>query len=198
MEFREVFNRVEKALRPRLQQIGFVLHRINVDETACFGSARYGEQIWKFQRIERKRYIEFCTAPLRLELDLDFGIADERYSLTELFELQGKGSFPPRRHDLYTAVHEALLLQEEFERLLDQLLACGQRFIDGDASLWDDLQAQRSSRIADAALEDLYRQATIAFRRGEWAKLAALLAARESDLNELNLARLVYARARLR
>lgn len=199
--FHETFTLVEKNLRPHLAEIDFVLHQLSVtgeDGThSLFGSARYGENIRKFQRVEQKRFVCLSTAPLRLEIDLDFGIGDQRFGLQELFLLQASGDFPARQHDLYTAMHEPEQLQAEFERLLRVLIDYGQRFFDNDVSLWSDLQSQRLQRTQTTRELELIKKTEAAFAQQNWGAVIELLRSREAELNPLNRKRLAYARKKL-
>jgi hypothetical protein len=146
-----------------------------------------------------ERTVELTIAPLRLELDLHVSKADcGPYAVEELHALDGRGVFPRREHGLYDAMYNPEELAAEFHRLAGVLRACGARFFDDDAYLWEDLEAQRLRRAAD---EEIRRTLTLSqelFRAREWARVVELLSPIESRLGTRASTRLAYAKRKAR
>jgi hypothetical protein len=199
--FGDTFKSVEKNINPRLLKLGFKLSNLDITETpgsmAVFASAHYLEnRIGLFKKRNRK-FIQLSTAPLRLELDLDFGWGDNSFSIYELYKLEGNCQFPERSHDLYEAMYESNQLQSEFERLIDIFEKCGKRFLSNDISLKNDLENQRINQSKIAANEKLFNQAEKAFKAHLWHEVVSLLEGKDTCLNKLNHKRLQYAKKML-
>ena len=156
------------------------------------GSAHYVE-VTPANEFEA-RFIHLSTAPLRLELDLDFGIGEELFSVYELHRLEGKEPFPERKNDLYDAAFDKNILASEFKRLVTTLIGCGERFLSKDCSLWDELQIQRDLRDQKTENHKAYRIAEKAFNNKDWEKVISVLEGRKKSLSKLNLGRLNYAK----
>jgi hypothetical protein len=146
------------------------------------------------------RFVTLSVAPLRLELDLNVGIGEDRtefYTIHELHQLEGRGEFPGRQHDLYDAMHDREKLLAEFKRLTTVLRSCGSRFFAGDVSLWDDLREQRSGEAQARDDRKASLDAEAAFKAHQWNRIVKLLENREFRLSKLDASRLRYARKQL-
>lgn len=200
--FRETFERVEHDIRPLLEKYGFTLKEISItDENGnqwVGGSAHYVESGNWYSLSRKKRFIRLSTAPLRLELDLDVGIGDSFYTIYELHELAGGGVFPERTHDLYKAMHDEGQLRAEFQRLVQVLKDCGERFFSNDPSLWTDLSNQRTRRTQERENKQISKDAEVAFKKQDWKTVVTLLGKKNHSLNKLDVGRLSYARKKLK
>ncbi len=146
------------------------------------------------------RFVSLGVAPLRLELDLDIGIGEDRkefYTIRELHQLEGSGEFLSRHHDLYDAMHDREKLLSEFQRLTAVLQSCGKRFFAGDLSLWDDLRIQRCAEAQAREDRRASLEAEAAFKAQRWEHTVELLEKREPRLSKLDASRLQYARKQL-
>ena len=106
--FRETFEQTEQSIRPRLEKHGFILKKLSVTEEQgtqwVFGSAHYVEDTKWYGLFSKKRFICLSTAPLRFELDLEFGFGKSRCTIYELYRLECDHTFPERKHCLlYTS-----------------------------------------------------------------------------------------------
>jgi hypothetical protein len=145
------------------------------------------------------RAVELTIAPLRLELDLHVSKAGSGpYAIEELHALEGQGLFPRREHGLYDAMHDPDQLAAEFDRLAGVLRACGTRFFDDDAYLWEDLEVQRQRRAEDEEIRRTLALSQELFRAREWARIVELLSPIEYRLGTRASARLAYAKRKSR
>jgi hypothetical protein len=145
------------------------------------------------------RAVELTIAPLRLELELHVSkAASGPYAIEELHALEGQGLFPRREHGLYDAMHDPEQLAAEFERLAGVLRACGTRFFDDDAYLWEDLDVQRQRRAEDEEIRRTLALSQELFRAREWARIVELLSPIEYRLGTRASARLAYAKRKAR
>jgi hypothetical protein len=164
--------------------------------TQVLGSVTYADSSAQ----DSARFVTLSVAPLRLELDLDVGIGGDRrefYTVYELHQLEGRGQFPSRQHDLYKAIHDRQQLLYEFEILTTVLRTCGSRFFAGEISLWEDLRKQRSLEAQTRDDQRASQDAETAFKAHNWQRVVALLERRESRLTKLDSSRLRYARKQL-
>ena len=145
--FRKTFEIAEANSRYLLTEWGFTLSEISITEPTnrqyVFGSANFLEALPNSIISSSRKFIKLSVAPLRLELDLEFGRDNKTYSIHELHNLDGISSFPERTHDLYEAMHDEIQLGAEFERLIKALIECGSRFKNQDETLWTNLINQR-------------------------------------------------------
>ncbi len=196
--FNQTFQSMEKNISLQLIKLGFKLSDLSITETpgsmGVFASAHYLENRIGFFMNKNRKFIRLSTAPLRLELDLDFGWGESSFSIYELYKLEGDFNFPERTHDLYEAMYEASQLQAEFERLINIFERCGKRFLSNDISLKHDLENQRSKYADIAANEKIFNKAEKAFKAHLWHEVVLLLEDNEKYLSELNKKRLQYAR----
>jgi hypothetical protein len=162
------------------------------------GVVTYAETLSLFRPKSKRRFVTLSIAPLRLELDLDIGRGQDRYSIYELHHLEGSGPFPDRTHDLYQAMHDASQLSNEFERLAMVLQDCGKRFFANDPGLWTDLKNQRASLAQKQEREQMNSDAEKAFKEKNWQKVVHILEEHQADLSELARARLNYARKQIK
>jgi hypothetical protein len=203
--FKDVFCEAEsKAMDFLVSKYAFrVANKEVIDKTGTMnvvGIITYVETLPANKSSNDERFVTLSVAPLRLELDLDFGIGNRKnfFTIYELHRLAGDGSFPQRQHDLYEAMHDTAQLLAEFKRLTDVFQNCGHRFFAGDKSLWDDLKQQRLSETQTRTDILASRNAEKAFKAKLWEKAASFLEPRENRLNEIDAARLKYARKQLR
>lgn len=199
--FTETFKLAERYIRPLLEERGFKLDEVSItDESGSqwvCGAAHYVEKKNWRRPFNRKRFIRLSTAPLRLELDLDIGKGDISYSIYELHELEGNKKFPERAHDLYKAMYDESQLISEFERLIQVLSECGSRFLSNDSSLWSDLNEQRVRHAEERENERVLKDAEMAFKKQDWAKVVSLLEDKHKILSKLDSGRLKYAGKKL-
>lgn len=202
--FADAFREAEqRAMSFLVSEHGFRAVGREVKETGSqfdAGRATYVEALPRNASRSEGRFVELSIAPLRLELDLDLGIGEdrrERYTIYELHRFECGGAFPPRQHDLYEAMHNVEQLSDEFMRLGDVLRRCGCRFFSGDRTLWDDLRNQRLSDAQTAGDIRAFSDAARAFKTAQWEKVVALLKPRERRLGKLEAMRLSYAKKRL-
>lgn len=200
--FMNAFNEAERNSMGFLKS-EYAFHVVNrkvIDEAGTqyvFGTVTYAEASSLDGPSSLERFVTLSIAPLRLELDLDIGIGEDRknaYSIYELHSLEQNEEFPKRQHNLYEAMYDAKQLQAVFEVLAQALRSCGGRFFAGDMSLWEDLSRQR---FLDAqSQEDAHasREAKKAFSEKQWKKVIKLLEPGESRLDEADVAKLNYAR----
>jgi hypothetical protein len=145
------------------------------------------------------RAVELTIAPLRLELNLHVSkAASGPYAIEELHALDGEGPFPRREHGLYDAMHNPEELVAEFQRLAGVLRACGARFFEDDAYLWEDLEMQRERRADDEEIRRTLALSQELFRAREWARIVELLSPIEYRLGKRASARLAYAKRKAR
>jgi hypothetical protein len=143
------------------------------------------------------RAVELTIAPLRLLLDLQVSKAGcGPYAIEELHALDGQGAFPRREHGLYDAMHNPEELAAEFDRLAVVLRACGARFFDDEAYLWEDLEAARQRRADDEVIRRTLALSQELFRAQEWMRVVELLSPIEIRLGTRASARLAYAKRR--
>ena len=164
------------------------------------GAVSYAETLPSNEPNDSKRFVTLSIAPARLELDLDIGLSDyrdSRYSIYELHHFMVGGDFPPRTHNLSEAVRDVGQLLAEFERLTTILRTCGDRFFEGDPSLWDDLRLERFrlSQIQQGSY--VLRDAEKAFKAKKWEGVLSLLEPLSNRLGKVDAARLSYAKKQL-
>jgi hypothetical protein len=195
-DFKDVFLQAEQQAFQFLKaEHGFKMIDQKIEEAkgtmTVFGAVTYGKS--SFLEFGKGRFVTLSTAPLRLELDLDIGVGQERYSIYELHSLESDGQFPERTHDLYQAMHDAEQLLSEFRRLASILQACGERFFANDRTLWTDLKNQRALAAQRHEFIRMNSDAEKAFKDKNWQKVVDILESHHADLNELASARLKYA-----
>lgn len=199
--FKEAFEFAIEQIIPMVQEYEYALVNKSVsgDENSQFigGSARFEKKKAVKNIFNSKQYFDISVAPLRLELDLDIGIRKDFYTIYELYELEEKGAFPERKHNLYDSAHNPEMLADEFKSLVKCLIQNGRRFFGNDASLWEELQNQREQRELREEHENLFKEAEIAFKEKVWDKVIMLLDKNELTLSKSNVLRLKYAKSQL-
>lgn len=200
--FADVFNEAEKnAMSFLSSEYSFcVVDRRVYDERGTqyvLGVVTYAEPASSNKPSNLVRFVTLSVAPLRLELDLDIGIGEDRkarHSIYELHSLEKGGEFPRRQHNLYEAMHDVGQLQAEFEILAQVLRSCGSRFFAQDMLLWEDLRRQRLSAAQNQEDASSSLEAEKAFRAKRWEEVIKLLGGREPRLGKVAAAKLSYAR----
>lgn len=140
-----------------------------------------------------KRFINISTAPLRLELDLDFGKESNQYTIFELCELESCQDFPIRKHNLYESINDKDLMCDDFLQLVEYLLRYGNRFFKNDQKLWNELSQQREEHYKLSKDQTLTSDAEKAFKQQRWDEVIKILESVTQKLSKLNTARLKYA-----
>lgn len=199
--FSETFRLAENTLRPLIEKLGFEFDKIEIGDVKgsqwLYGSATYVKEKSWIQRNSNKRFIRIGVAPLRLEIDLDFGKGKEKFSIYELHKLNGKGEFPGLQHSLYKTENDESILAKEFSSLIQVLIECGSRFFEDDDTLFSDLKAQRQRYFKEEEDHRAFKEAEVAFKNKNWNKVIELLTDRENVLSKLNSSRLRYARKKI-
>jgi hypothetical protein len=143
--------------------------------------------------------VTLAYAPARLELSLE--ISNESgasFTVEELHALVTTEPFPKGTHSLLDSIHDEDAHFCEFERLARVLRSSGVRFFAGDRSLWQELQTARErEQLAEEDRRAIARSEN-AFQAKDWRQVVAALESRESRLSKAAMARLSYARTRLK
>ena len=199
--FTETFKCAEKIVRPLIEQHGFTLKSIEINDVKgsqwIYGSAIYKEQRNWLRAGSAQRFIKISVAPLRLELDLNFGAGKEEYTIYELHNLNGGGEFPTLQHSLYKAMEDEVALAAEFTTLIQLLVTCGPDFFNEKTSLFSDLKAQRRKYAIEEENKRIFKEAEAAFKKKQWSVVVNLLDKKEAYLSKLNASRLKYARKKI-
>ncbi len=186
----------QEALRFLVEEHGFrVAERQVMRESSQLGVS--GRVVYESAPSPRGlvRAAALSIAPLRLELDLHISrAASARYSVEELHELDGKGSFPRRVHGLYDAMLEPEQLLAEFSRLAGVLRSSGARFLDDENGLWEELEEQRLRKAGDEEIRQTLALSKESSRDGDWSRVIDLLSPIEHRLGTTASARLAHAR----
>ena len=199
MTFEESFCACEEeALRFLIAEHGFRRATREVDKGAGPGGL-HAQVVYEASEAdpESGREVVLSIAPFLLALHLQVASrASGAYTIEELHALEGRGPFPQRMHGLYDAMHDPEQLLAEFARLAGALQACGRRFFNDEASLWEDLLEQRQRHAEADHMKEIIVRAKAAFHARDWLGVVALLAPIESRLGSRASARLAYARRR--
>jgi hypothetical protein len=200
--FEQSFREAEEIAMRFLQvDFGFAAtdRRITDDGTNWTGGiARYESTGSTTRGTPRGWSVTLSLFPFRLGLDLE--ISNESgasFSVAELHQLERGADLPAREHNLYESVRDTDAQRAEFERLAMALRAAGGRFVEGDVTLWSDLDAQRRKTAQDE--EDTRRlfASERAFKAKEWMQVVQLLEPAYDRLNPAGAARLAYAKKRV-
>ncbi|MBM9592150.1 hypothetical protein JWG41_17015 [Leptospira sp. 201903075] len=174
------------------------LHTYEADNNmAVFASATYIEKPKKLFSKKSNKFIRLSIAPLRLEIDLDFGWGENTFTIYELYKLEGNFKFPERKYSLYEAMYDEKQLQFEFERLIEIFKLCGKRFLSNDMLLKRDLEQQRQNISSVTKNEMISKKAEKAFKDHLWEDVVTLLTGKENSLSSLNQMRLKYAKKKI-
>lgn len=169
------------------------------DSLHAYGATRFVDKA--SAKKDDQWFVVLSMAPWRLELDLDIGIhsegTEETYSIRELHALNRSTDFPEITHDLNKAMHDGQALFEEVGRLANVLRSSGARFFAKDKTLWNDLRAARHAREKEFRDAQSYAASKRAFSAKDWKHVIDILEPRKTRLDDLNRARLDYARKRL-
>ncbi|WP_135629379.1 hypothetical protein [Leptospira meyeri] len=200
--FSQTFKTVEKNINSLITNLGFKLADLHTSESQntmeVFASAFYIENSKKNFSKRNNKFIRLSTAPLRLDLDLDFGWGENTFSIYELYKLEGNFKFPERKYSLFEAMYDEKQLQSEFERLIEIFKLCGKRFLSNDKTLTRDLEEQREKIASFSDNEMIFKKSEKAFKEGLWEDVVSLLTGKEKFLSTLNQKRLEYAKKRLK
>lgn len=192
--FKGIFLQAEQRVFQFLKtEHKFKVVDLNIEEIkgtmAVFGAVTYGD--------DKGHFVTISVAPVRLELDLDISTKKECYSIYELHNLEGKGVFPERKHDLYQVMHDVEQLSNEFERLASVFRESGKRFFVHDRALWNDLRNQRILAIQKQEHTQMNIEVEKAFKDKNWQKVVDILELYQEDLSTFVSARLRYARKKI-
>ncbi|PJZ94958.1 hypothetical protein [Leptospira meyeri] len=196
--FAQTFKAVENNINSLIFNFGYKLadfYTYEAENTmAVFAYATYIEKPKKIFSKKSNKFIRLSTAPLRLEIDLDFGWGENTFSIYELYKLEGDFKFPERKYSLYEAMYDEKQLQSEFERLIEIFKLCGKRFLSNDILLKHDLEQQRQNISSTTKNEIIFKKAEKAFKDHLWEDVVTLLTDKENSLSSLNQMRLKYAK----
>ncbi|PJZ43784.1 hypothetical protein [Leptospira brenneri] len=199
--FTQTFKNVENNINSLISNLGYKLedlHTYEADNTmAVFASATYIEKSKKLFSKRSNKFIRLSIAPLRLEIDLDFGWGENTFTIYELYKLEGNFKFPERKYSLYEAMYDEKQLQFEFERLIKIFQLCGKRFLSNDILLKRDLEQQRQNISSVTKNEMISKKAEKAFKDHLWEDVVTLLTGKENSLSSLNQMRLKYAKKKI-
>ena len=160
-----------------------------------FYKVTYRKNSWR----SRELFVCLSTAPVRLELDLEFGRGwpPEYRNTINVFELLAIES-PDWQLEFTSGVYDGFgdvqKMSEHYNALANVLRNHGGRFFANDQSLWDSVHQLRESRIQQREYEETSRLAELAFKRNDWQHAIELLDSLGDNRTKLQTARLAYAR----
>lgn len=214
---RDTFSRLEKTHERPFRQVHLrgpncvVISRtrsqFTVTETVAPTGVLTNHTLYKMtyrQRMPRDEqlFVVFSSAPLRLELDLDFGRGwppeyHNTINVSELLAVESPGSEIEVASGVHAGFGDRHETFEQYKALSRALQQHGDRFFANDQSLWDAVRQLRQARLEERHNVETARSAELAFKRQDWQRAIDLLEGLGNNRTKLQAARLAFARKQL-